>query len=261
MRGAVLKEAKSQNLFYPLEFWQQWNEIATRMWANTLQSNQSRGAEPSGIYSSWARATNTMQERTTKHAPALLNPLEAWKLWLDTTMNIWRGAATTGGDPLGVIAGWIKVMETIQEKVRSGESLSIDPFILFNEWYNTISKPWSKMAENLIASELFLEFTGPFLKSHSNLIGAFRRASEAYFKTLRLPTLSDIAHVAELIVGLEEKIDHIEDALERVQSQTSSEAPTSAKTAELEQRLNQIESKLDRTLALLEQVAVGRLLF
>jgi polyhydroxyalkanoic acid synthase PhaR subunit len=248
------KDAKSQNLFFPLEFWQQWNEMATKMWVNTLQSNQRRGAEPSDFYGSWARATNTMQEHMTKNAQALLDPREAWNLWLDTTMDIWRGAATTGGDPLGVIAGWIKVMETIQEKVRTGESLSIDPFFLFNEWYNTISKPWSKMTEDLIASEQFLEFTSPFLESHSNLISAFRRASEAYFKTLRLPTLSDIAHVAELIVGLEEKVDHIEDALERVKVQTSSDAPTPAKTADLEQRLNQIESKLDRTLALLEQV-------
>jgi polyhydroxyalkanoic acid synthase PhaR subunit len=196
-----------------------------------------------------------MQERMTKQAQALLDPREAWKLWLDTTMDIWRGAATSGGDPLGIIAGWIKVMETVQQKVRSGESLSIDPFFLFNEWYNTISKPWSRMAEDLIASEPLLEFTSPFLESHSNLISAFRRASEAYFKTLRLPTLSDIAHVAELIVSLEEKVDHIEDALESVQQQTASEAPTPAKRAELEQRLNQIESKLDRTLALLEQVA------
>lgn len=250
----MLKDAKSQKLLYPWDFWQRWNEMATSMWVNTLQSNQSRGAEPSDLYSPWARATNTMQERLTRHAQALLDPQEAWKLWLDTTMDIWRAAATTGGDPLGVIAGWIKVMETVQEKVRSGQSLSIDPFLLFNEWYNTISKPWSRMAEDLIASEQFLEFTGPFLESHSNLISAFRRASEAYFKTLRLPTLSDIAHVAELIVSLEEKVDHIEDALERVKVQTSSDAPTPVKTADLEQRLNQIESKLDRTLALLEQV-------
>jgi polyhydroxyalkanoic acid synthase PhaR subunit len=194
----------------------------------------------------------------TKQIQALFDPREAWKLWLDTTMEIWREAANTGSDPLGVIASWIKVMENIQEKMHSGEPLSIDPFILFNEWYNIISKPWSRMAEDIIGSEQFLEFTGHFLESHSNLISAFRRASEAYFKTLRLPTLSDVAHVAELIVGLEEKIDHIEDAIEGVKVQAASQplsasAPTTI--AGLEQRLNLIESKLDRTLALLEQIA------
>jgi polyhydroxyalkanoic acid synthase PhaR subunit len=256
-RVAVLNEAKSQNLLSPLEFWKQWNEVATRMWLNTTHSDQNKniGTKPSDIYSSWVRTTDTIQERMTKNTQALLDPREAWKLWLDTTMDIWRGAANTGGDPLGMIAGWVKVMENVQERGHSGEALPIDPFILFNEWYNTISKPWSRMAEDIIASEQFLEFTGPFLESHSNLISAFRRASEAYFKTLRLPTLSDVAHVAELIVGLEEKIDHIEDAIERVKVQASSEAPTPAKTAELEQRLNQMESKLDRALALLEQIA------
>jgi polyhydroxyalkanoic acid synthase PhaR subunit len=253
----MLNEAKSQNLLSPLDFWKQWNEIATSMWINAIAGGRATESESSDFSHSWMRTTNTLQERMTKHIQALFDPHEAWNLWLDTTMDIWREAANTGSDPLGVVTGWIKVMENIQEKVRSGTPLSIDPFILFNEWYNTISKPWSRMAEDMIGSEQFLEFTGPFLESHSNLISAFRRASEAYFKTLRLPTLSDVAHVAELIVGLEEKVDHIEDALERAQVQATSQAstaPTPATSANLEQRLNQIESKLDRTLALLEQI-------
>lgn len=255
----MLNEAKSQNLLSPLEFWQQWNEIATRMWIKARHSDRTTGAEPSDFYRSWMRSTSTIQEHMTRHIQVLFDPREAWKLWLDTTMDIWREAANAGSDPLGVIADWIKVMENIQEKVRSGESLSIDPFILFNEWYNIVSKPWSRMAEDIIGSEQFLEFTGPFLESHSSLISAFRRASEAYFKTLRLPTLSDVVHVAELVVSLEEKVDHIEDAIERVQGQATSQAPTAAMpatAADLEHRLSQIEGKLDRTLALLERIAV-----
>src|SRR5437764_5630774 len=56
-RVAVQNETKSQDLLSPLEFWQRWSEIATRMWINTIQSNQSRGTEPSDFYSSWARST------------------------------------------------------------------------------------------------------------------------------------------------------------------------------------------------------------
>jgi polyhydroxyalkanoic acid synthase PhaR subunit len=256
-RVAVQNEAKSQNLLYPLDYWKQWNEMTTKMWANAIHNDKIVGADSSDFYTSWMQSANTIQERMTNNIQALLDPREAWKLWLDTTMDVWRSAANTGGDPLGVIAGWVKVMENVQEKVRSGKSLSIDPFMLFNEWYNTTSKSWSRMAEDIIASEQFLEFTGPFLESQSNLISTFRHASEAYFKALRLPTLSDIAHVAELVVTLEEKVDNIEDAIERVKEQTTPGAPTKASTADLEQRLNQLESKLDRTLALLEKVAAG----
>jgi polyhydroxyalkanoic acid synthase PhaR subunit len=173
-----------------------------------------------------------------------MNPLEFWRQWNEMIM---------GGDPLGVMAGWVKLMENVQEKAHSGESLSVDPFTLFYEWYNAMSKPWSKMVEDVISSERFLEFTGPFLENHSYVVSALRQVSEAYCKLLRVPTLSDIARVAELVIGLEEKVDNIEDAIERVKEQTTPGAATMVSMTNLEQRLNQIETRLDRMLALLEQ--------
>ena len=74
---------------------------------------------------------------------------------------------------------------------------------------------------------------------------------------LRLPTLSDIAHVAELIVSLEEKVDDIEETIERVKEQTTRGATRMAGITDMEQRLSQIETKLDRTLALLEEGEAG----
>jgi polyhydroxyalkanoic acid synthase PhaR subunit len=173
-----------------------------------------------------------------------MNPLEFWRQWNEMII---------GGDPLGVMAGWVKVMENVQEKAHSGESLSVDPFTLFYEWYNAMSKPWSRMVEDVIGSERFLEFSSSFLENHSRLVSTFRQVSEAYCKLLRLPTLSDIARVADLVVGLEEKVDNIEDAIERVEERTTSGAATMVSMMDLEQRLNQIETRLDRMLALLEQ--------
>jgi polyhydroxyalkanoic acid synthase PhaR subunit len=255
-------ETTSRNPLSLLDFWQQWYETATRMWINALSGNQAAGSEPSDVYRLWANPTGPLQEQQAKYIQALFNPYEAWKLWLDTTMDIWHEAGCPSSDPLQMIRTWIKIMENMQAKIRSGEPLSIDPFTLFNEWYTMIRKPWSKATEDIIGSEQFLEFSGPFLESYSNLISAFRRASEAYFKTLRLPTLSDLAHVAELIVSLEEKVDHIEDVIEQLQGPAASQAssaPSSTIPPALEQRLHQLEDKLDRTLALLEQITARSL--
>ncbi len=258
---AVPNETKSEHPMNPLEFWMQWNEMATSIWTNAIHNDKVAGMDSSGFDSSWIKTTmktaRTVQERVTNNAQALLDPQEAWKLWLDTTMDIWCGAVNMGGDPLGMIAGWIKVMKNVQGKADSGGSLSVHPFMLFNEWYDVTNEPWSKLIEDTIASERFLEITGPFLEKHANLISTFRRASEEYFKMLRLPTLSDIAHVAELIVGLEEKVDTIEETIERVKEPTMSGTATMVRMANLEQRLNQIEIKLDRTIALLEKIEAG----
>jgi polyhydroxyalkanoic acid synthase PhaR subunit len=245
----------------PLEFWRQWNEMTTGMWANAMNTSKTTGMNASGFDSSWMKATNTMLEHMTNNHQVLLDPRDAWKLWLDTTMDIWRGTPNKESDPLGMTASWVKVMEKVQEKMRSGESLPVDPFTLFSEWYGAISKPWSRKVEDIMASDHFLEFTGPFMKSHSTLIRMFRQASEAYLRALRLPTLADITHVAELVVNLEEKVDSIEDAVERVKEQATPGTATMVKIADLEQRLSQIETKLDRTLTLLEKEITGRKIF
>jgi polyhydroxyalkanoic acid synthase PhaR subunit len=206
----------------------------------------------------WMKAMNAAQERLTNNAWGMLDPREAWNLWLETTLDIWRSAINMGCDPLGLIAGWVKVMEKVQERIHGGQPLSVDPFEMFQEWYDATSKPWSRAVEENIASERFLAFAEPGLENYSHLIRTFRRASEAYFKTLQLPTLSDIARVAELVVDLEEKVDTIEETVEQAKEQQSKQGTaTMARIADVEQQLNQIQSRVERILALLEKIEVG----
>ena len=205
------------------------------------------------------KAMNRVQERFTNNAWKLLNPREAWNLWLEATLDIWRSAINMSCDPLGLIAGWVRVMEKAQERIYSGQPLSLDPFEMFREWYDVTSKPWSRTVEENLASEQFLAFAEPGLENYSYLIRTFRRASEAYFKTLQLPTLSDIARVAELVVDLEEKVDTIEDAIEQAKEQQAQQSTTTMeKIADMEQRLDQIGTRLERILTLLEKVEAGK---
>lgn len=208
----------------------------------------------SGVNRSWMELANTVQKRVTNNAQAQLDPREAWKLWFDATISTWRGVVKMGGDPLGIIASLVKVMEHVQERIASGEFVPFDPLTLFKEWYDATSKPRDSTVEDLIASEPFLAFTGPFLESYSYLTSTFRDTSEAYFKMLRLPTLSNIAHVAELIIHLEEKVDDVEEMIESVKEQTTQSATPMARITDMEQRMSQIETKLDKVLAFLEGV-------
>jgi polyhydroxyalkanoic acid synthase PhaR subunit len=207
---------------------------------------------------SWMKAMNAMQERLTNHTWGLLDPREAWNLWLETTLDIWRSAINMGYDPLGLIAGWVKVMEKVQERIQAGQPLSLDPFEMFQEWYDVTSKPWSRAVEENIASERFLaSFVEPGLENYSHLIRTFRRASETYFKTLQLPTISDIARVAGLVVDLEEKVDTIEETIEQAKEQQSQQGMTTiTKIAAMEQQINQLQTSVEKILALLEKVEV-----
>src|SRR5258708_21859062 len=118
--------------------------MTTRMWANAMNNSKATEMDSSGVDSSWMKTASTMQERVLHNAQELLDPREAWKLWLATTMDVWRGVVKTGGDPFGVIAGWVKMMEHVQERADSGEPVSFDFSVLFHEWYEAMSKPWSR---------------------------------------------------------------------------------------------------------------------
>ena len=69
---------------------------------------------------------------------------------------------------------------------------------------------------------------------------------------MQLPTRSDIARVAGLVVSLEEKVDTIEDALEGLKERFAQAETSKAGDGRLEKRLQQIERKLDTLLATLK---------
>jgi len=117
----------------------------------------------------------------------------------------------------------------------------------WSQWNEMASKMWAKALENDKLAERASSGDNPFLESTSYLISALQHASEVYVSALhmRMPTLSDITRVAELVVNLEEKVDRIEDTIERVKEQTLLDTATLATITGLEQRLTRIESRLD----------------
>ncbi|TCJ16189.1 hypothetical protein E0L93_10890 [Rubrobacter taiwanensis] len=74
-----------------------------------------------------------------------------------------------------------------------------------------------------------------------------RRTSEEYWRNLQLPTRSDIARVASLVIALEDKVDRMEEELE-------TEAAGSGRMEDMERRIERVEQKLDRLLAAVERL-------
>jgi hypothetical protein len=120
----------------------------------------------------------------------------------------------------------------------AGSPLTIDPFTLFKEWYDTTSEQWSKIVEEAISSKEFLASTRPFMESFSLITNVFRQANVEFFKQLQLPTTLDIASVAELVVHLEEKVEALEDALETIEESMTTFATLDA-LADLKTRVEQ----------------------
>ncbi len=201
--------------------------------------------DPYGFNQFWLNNLRDAQEQMMKAGTERMqNSGEAWKQWLDATMATWQKSAQMGADPLGLTSQWLKMMDAVQEKLLAGGTFPADPFTFFKDWYDAISESWSAIVENTIASEQFLEFNKQFLESYTSFSKALRRANEEYLRVLQLPSRSDVSHVAELVVALEEKLDRLDDRYEDVDDALSHTAKDEA-IAGLQNRLVSVEDKLD----------------
>ncbi|GAC1454436.1 MAG: hypothetical protein PVSMB2_03570 [Ktedonobacteraceae bacterium] len=290
-------EVNSQNStapIDPIEVWKRWNETTSKAWLSAVQNSAEATTNSYGLYRSWIQgvgeSVSKTQELINVNPFQMMSTSDAWKTWFDATMETWRKAAQMGGDPLGLTRQWLTMMEEAQQKLLAGTPLQTDPFTLFKQWYDATSDQWSKLVEETLSSKQFLESTRPFLESYASIALAFRRANEEYFKRLQLPTIADVANVAQLVINLEEKIDtiedsldnfvgaqanlatleavtHLEDRLDKLATvevvasleQRLNQVATTAMATDLEQRLNQVESKLDKVLAALEKLEEKRL--
>lgn len=241
---------KPQGSADPTALWRQWSETTSKAWSSALETSKDQYADSYNLYRSWLKSMGGASELPKLNPMGIMNPKEVWKLWFDSTVGIWRTAVESGGDPMGLVTMWLKLMEETQAKILSGEALPTNLFAFYKQWYDATSDTWAKFVEDTIGSEKFLEMVRPFLESYATFIKTFHNAEEEYLRSLQLPTRSDVARVAELVVSLEEKVDQIDDAFEGGYTLLA----TRQSIAELDRRLDQMESKLTPLSTVAEKV-------
>lgn len=155
--------------------------------------------------------------------PAFPDPTELWKQWYEASATMWS-RLTDGKD-------------------AKAQPSFPDPFTVFKQWYDTTSAMWSRMAEDVNANEEVLKASSQFLDSYARLYRMLRRGNEEYWHNLQLPTRSDIARVADLVVSLEEKVDRLDDAFDDLSQRV---ARADATGAAIEQRLAQLVQHLEQ---------------
>lgn len=235
-------EGNSREPVDPMELWEKWYETAAKDWSNTSDGSKETYMDPSVFFHNWMKSVgktqDLMQEQLNASSFGTVDPREAWKRWFETATDILEKSSARGADPLGLTTQWLKMMEEARARILADANIPADPFTLMKQWYDATSESWATVIGDIIGSEKFMESAGQFLESYASLYRTFRRANEEFFSNLQLPTRSDIARVAELVIAVEDKVDSIEDALEDFEHNHT-------KQDNLEERLEQVERKLD----------------
>ena len=242
----------SKNTLDPTELWKQWYETSAKAWTNAVESSKEVYGDPFGLYRSWSKSVSDAQNMLQDSPMGSMDIATIWQRWFEATIDIWRKAAQTASDPLGITNKWLGMMEEAQAKLQKGEVPYTEPFTFFRDWYNATNETWSKFVEEYIGSEQFMESSTPFLESYASFFKTFRRANEEFFKNLQLPTRSDVARVAELVIALEEKVDQLDDSLDELNG-SQSKAATQETVSGIAGQLHALESKMDLLPATLAQ--------
>jgi polyhydroxyalkanoic acid synthase PhaR subunit len=260
------EEATDKSPNDPTGLWRQWFDTSSRVWSNVVDGRKETYVDPYGVYLSWLKNVGEAREQMKANFFGMMDPKEAWQRWFDGMIEEWRSAAQRGADPLGLTTHFLEMIEEARAKMQAEGNFPADPFTFLKQWYDATNEAWANAIGKVIGTEKFMEGVSRYLESYTSFHRTFRRASEEYFRNLQLPTRSDVARVAELVITLEEKVDRIEDAFEDFQDGYAHLA-TSEAVAGLEEqlelegkaveglakRLDQLESKLDKVLAALKK--------
>lgn len=226
----------------------------SNVWKKSMDGDKETSLDPYGLYRAWLKSVGEAQEQIKPSSMKMFDSKEVWQHWFEATTAAWRSAAEKGADPLGLTTQWSEMMEEARAKISAEGTIAADPFTLFKQWYDATSETWSKAVGDIIGSDRFMQMASQFLESYTSFAKTFHRASEEYFSNLQLPTRSDIARVAELVINVEEKVDQLDLAFEGLED-TYAQSTTSEAIAGLAGRLDGVENTLDALPAVLQKLA------
>lgn len=217
------------------------DEFEGRCKESTNSGGEKRYADPHGLYRRWFETWEEAREGETKTSVGADEIEEMWRRWF-------RGSSSA--ESLGPL--WDRMARSIKEETLSGGSLPEDPVESFLQWYEATSEEWVKAADELLDKSEFLESNANLQQDKARSHQKLKKTSEETLKKLRIPSRSDVAGVAKLIVGVENKLDRIEEAFgEFVYG--GSEPATAESVRGLEERMEHLEDKMDQILAALEK--------
>jgi polyhydroxyalkanoic acid synthase PhaR subunit len=209
-------------------------------------------SDPYGLYRRWLGATEDVRDEANEGEVSSTELGELWRRWFEATAGLRSEALEVENGFMDHMAPlWKEMADDVSAKILSGESLPEDPVRFFVQWYNETEERWSETADELLRRDEILESMGRFFETYARSEAELRHASEEELKNRGVPTRSDVARVAKLVVVVENKVDRIEEALEELAYGDSGPATAEAAVNSLEERMNRLEGKMDRILAAL----------
>ena len=168
--------------------------------------------------------------------------------------QLYRATVESGRRASGLAALMARLAPRCAELVRELPRQMVDggpatdPLEITLRLYDATSGPLSAMIQDVLTDEAFLQLSRGLLENVATAESLLSRLTEDFFHRLGLATSSDATRVATLVIGLDEKIDRLEDAVDDLEHGDGALA-RGAELARLREQISRLEAKWDRALA------------
>jgi polyhydroxyalkanoic acid synthase PhaR subunit len=230
------------------------NEAKAHAAANAPTEDEKQYPGPYGFYQQLFNMSEDVRDGENEGTVSSAELGELWRRWFEAMAESRNETVEAENGFVGSITPlWTDMAKDISQKMLADESLPEDPLRFFVRWYNDTNERWSEAADELLRKDEVLESASHFFETYAQSYRELCRTTEKGLNNLQIPTRSDIARVARLVVGVENKVDRLEEAFEEF-IYGDSEPATSQAVSSLEERMDRLEGKMDRILAALEKI-------
>lgn len=116
--------------------------------------------------------------------------------------------------------------------------LPFDPFTMWKTFYEQTEANWTSAIHETLKKESFSEGMGETLNYYLQAQELKNDTTETFLKNVNMPTRSEVADIASLVINVESKLDTLDDRFDEEMNQ-------------LKKVVSNLDEKLDKILELL----------
>lgn|GEM_PF-2234314 len=130
------------------------------------------------------------------------------------------------------------------------KTLPLDPFNMWKTLYEQTEASWNGAIQETLKKESFSQGLGETLNYVLQYQELANEATESMLKKANMPTRSELADVASLIVNVENKLDDLDDKFD----EEINKLDTAKEINQLKRTVANLDKKLDRVLDAVESI-------
>jgi polyhydroxyalkanoic acid synthase PhaR subunit len=91
---------------------------------------------------------------------------------------------------------------------------TFDPVQLWKSWYDLVEKTWGKTLDDFVRTPEYSSLVGEYQKWFFYSQEQYKKIVDQLLSENNVPNKEEIAHVAQLVIQLEEKVEKLDERLD-----------------------------------------------